>query len=149
MGGGNDQCVGPGIDHDVRSILGAHLPSRLPLEKILDDVLDRGCIGVLQRINLDALHTARRRDIECVDYLLDQREKIGAGGNDDGVGGIIPLNGQCIPGGRRLRNLDAVFLQVEPQTGHLSANPLKRGLAGVLLKDRLQHRHNLIGGRMF
>ena len=53
LGGSNDQGVGSGIDDDVGLILGSRLSSGLPLEKILDDVLDGGCIGMLQRINLD------------------------------------------------------------------------------------------------
>ena len=51
--GSNDQGVGSGIHHNVWSILGPHPPSRWSFKKIFDNVLYRGCIGMLEGINLD------------------------------------------------------------------------------------------------
>ena len=99
---------------------------------------------MLERINLNRLHAAHRRNVQCVDDLLDQRQQIRPRGNDNGVRPVIPLNRQGVTHRRCLGNSHSLTLQMQPQSGHLPTDALTRRVIAVLVEDRLQHRQHLI-----
>ena len=143
------QRARPLVHGDDRLVLGPHLGggARAVVE-VLQDLLQRPRIRVVQRVDAHRFQPAGRRDVELVDDIPNERQHVRARGDDEDIREIVGLENERGAGLRRLRGVGGAPFLERAQARHLGAHALRARHRGPLGEDALQERQHFRRARV-